>query len=271
MANSEWESTGELSGEVQAIYVTPSAGEPMQHLSEVEAIAGHGLAGDRYLDGTGYYSDRPLPDGSRQITLIETEELERLEKETGILLDPAESRRNVLTRLISVNDLIGERFRVGEAVCEGIRICEPCTYLEKLTAKRVMRPLVHKGGLRARIVSGGVIRVGDEIRHSPQENVESLDSETGSVHSLQAKHIGEVDPAEVQAEGLLRRLQSPSWEGGTHYLESADAEPRALVSEELELDDFLELKVRVVGYEVESEPTGASERRLISAFLVTSV
>lgn len=136
----------------------------MQHLSEAEAIARQGLAGDRYLKGTGYYSSRPQPDGSREITLIEAEEMEKLERKAGIRLDPSESRRNVLTRSIPVNDLIGKRFRIGEVLCEGMRICEPCTYLEKLTGKRVMRPLVHRGGLRARIISGGAIKVGDEIR-----------------------------------------------------------------------------------------------------------
>lgn len=89
------EATGEFTGRVQAIYVTPSAGEPMQALTEAEAIAGEGLVGDRYLKGTGYYSRRPMPDGGRQITLLETEELNRLEEETGIHLDLAESRRNM--------------------------------------------------------------------------------------------------------------------------------------------------------------------------------
>jgi MOSC domain-containing protein YiiM len=159
----ESKATEKITGTVEAIYTTSSAGKPMQPLSEAEAIAGQGLAGDRYLKGTGYYSKRPLADGSREITLIETEELQGLERETGIHLDPSESRRNVLTRSVSLNGLIGKRFRMGKVVCEGIRICEPCTYLEKLTQKRVMRPLVHRGGLRARIISGGTVRVGDAI------------------------------------------------------------------------------------------------------------
>lgn len=267
----ESKATEKGTGTVEAIYVTSSAGNAMQPLQEAEAIAGQGIAGDRYLSGTGYYSNRPLPDGSRQITLIETEELERLQRESGIRLDPAESRRNILTRFISVNDLIGERFRVGDILCEGIRICEPCTYLEKLTGKRVMRPLVHRGGLRARIVSGGTIRIGDELRHSPEENVEEADQETGSVHTPEAQHIGEVDPAEVQAEGVVMKLQFSFRGEGTHYLESADAEPWALVSEELHLDDFLGIEVKVLGYEVQSEFTSTSGRRLMNAFLVTSV
>lgn len=167
--------TNKIAGTVEAIYVAPSAGEPMQPLPEVEAIAGQGLAGDRYREGTGYYSNRPLADGSREITLIEAEVLEKLARGSGVRLDPSESRRNVLTRSIRVNDLIGERFHIGEVVCEGIRICEPCTYLEKLTGKRVMRPLVHEGGLRARIVCGGTVKVGDGILVSSGKPAMELD------------------------------------------------------------------------------------------------
>lgn len=169
MGISESKVTETLAGSVEALYITSSAGEPMQPLLEAEAVAGRGLTGDRYFEGTGYYSERPLADGSREVTLFEAEELEKLERESGIRLDPSESRRNVLTRSISVNGLIGKRFRMGEVLCEGIRICEPCTYLEKLTGKRVMRPLVHRGGLRARIISGGAVKVGDEIQDSSED------------------------------------------------------------------------------------------------------
>lgn len=245
----------------------------MQPLTEAQAIAGHGLAGDRYLKGTGYYSRRPQPDGGRQLTLLETEELEKLESETGIRLDPSESRRNVLTRAISVNDLIGERFRIGGVLCEGIRICEPCTYLERLTGKRVMRPLVHRGGLRARIVSGGFLKVGDEIWHSPEEPAEEKGPKIPDVHSPNAENVGKVDPSEVQAEGTLKKRGDTPAGGGTHYLQSGDAETVSwtLESEELDLDDFLELEVRVLGYEVEDVPADSHGARLMNVFLVTSV
>lgn len=242
----------------------------MQPLSEAEAIAGRGLAGDRYLEGTGYYSNRPLADGSREVTLIEAEELEGIERETGIRLDPSESRRNVLTRSVRVNDLIGKRFRVGEVVCEGIRICEPCTYLEKLTGKRVMRPLVHKGGLRARIVSSGTVRVGDGIRVSSDDTAERAEPATG-VRSSGTETAGDVDPREVHADGILRKLESSSPEGGgSYYLQSEGAETfeYALVSEELELEDYLGVNVRAFGHPVDGAYDDAGDRKLMKVVLI---
>lgn len=241
----------------------------MQPLSEAEAIAGQGLAGDRYLEGTGYYSNRPLADGSREITLIEAEELEGIERETGIRLDPSESRRNVLTRSVRVNALIGKRFRMGEVLCEGIRICEPCTYLEKLTGKRVMRPLVHRGGLRARIVSGGNVRVGDEIVVSSDDTAEYEGLEA-DVRSLGTETAGRTDPREVHAEGILRKFESSSPADGSHYLQSegADTVEYALVSEELELEDYLGVNVRAFGYLVDGTSEDAGDHKLMKVFLM---
>ncbi len=241
----------------------------MQPLSQAEAIAGRGLAGDRYLEGTGYYSDRPLADGSREITLIEAEELEGIARETGIRLDPSESRRNVLTRSVRVNDLIGKRFRMGEVLCAGIRICEPCTYLDKLTGKRVMRPLVHRGGLRARIVSGGTVRVGDGITVSSDDTGEYAGSEAGA-RSPGTETAGRTDPREVHAEGILRKLGSPSPAGGSHYLQSEakGTVEYALVSEELELEDYLGVNVRVFGHVVDDTSEDAGEHKLMKVSLM---
>ncbi|CAA9469718.1 MAG: hypothetical protein AVDCRST_MAG25-1946 [uncultured Rubrobacteraceae bacterium] len=260
---------GKITGEVEAIYITPSAGEPMRSLTEAEAIAGQGLVGDRYLEGAGYYSNRPLADGSREITLIESEELEGIERETGIRLHPSESRRNVLTRSVRVNTLIGKRFRMGEVVCEGIRICEPCTYLEKLTGKRVMRPLVHKGGLRARIVSGGTVRVGDGILVSSENPARDVAPAAG-VQSSGTETADHTDPREIHADGILRKLEYPSSEGGSHCLRSEGAETveYALVSEELELDDYLGVNVRAFGYLVHGTSGRAEDHKLMNVFLI---
>ena len=152
-----------MSGRVEAIFITAEAGRPMEELSEVRALAGSGLAGDRYQAGTGYYSTRPLPGGGRELTLIEAEVLEALFRETGIALAPIEARRNLATRGVRLNELVGARFTVGEVLCEGIRLCEPCIHLEELTGKAVNAPLVHRGGLRAAILTGGVIRLGDPV------------------------------------------------------------------------------------------------------------
>ena len=153
-----------MSGRVEAIFVAAGGGgQPMRPLAAAVAVAGRGLEGDRYHDRTGYYSERPSPGGGRELTLIEAEVLESLATEHGITLAPVECRRNLVTRGIRLLELIGHRFRVGELLCEGVRICEPCVYLEQLTGKPVNEPLVHRGGLRANILEGGRIRLGDVI------------------------------------------------------------------------------------------------------------
>jgi MOSC domain-containing protein YiiM len=135
----------------------------MRDMAAIEAFAGEGLAGDRYRDGIGFYSATPTDPGARELTLIEAETLAAILSETGIILDPAEHRRNITTRAIALDPLIGQRFRIGDVICEGVRNCPPCNHLEDVTGKKVMKPLVHRGGIRARIVQGGWIRVGDRI------------------------------------------------------------------------------------------------------------
>ena len=150
-------------GEVVAIAIATGAGEPMQRVTEAEAIAGQGLAGDRYQTGAGFYSATPTDPGARELTLIEEEALAAVQEETGIALGVDEHRRNITTRGIRVDPLLGQRFRIGEVLCEGVRACPPCNHLEEVTGKAVLAPLVRRGGLRARIVTGGMIRQGDAI------------------------------------------------------------------------------------------------------------
>jgi MOSC domain-containing protein YiiM len=150
-------------GVVQAVYIAERAEELPVARDAVTAVAGKGLEGDRYFDEGGTFSDNPRSDG-RDITLVEQEAVEGLAADTGIELDPAETRRNVLTRGVALNDLIGRRFAVGEVECVGRRLCDPCSHLEKLTQPGVLKGLVNRGGLRADVVRGGVIRPGDELR-----------------------------------------------------------------------------------------------------------
>jgi MOSC domain-containing protein YiiM len=124
-----------------------------------------GLEGDRYAEGGGHYQDGRV---SRNLTLIEAETVEALVREHGISLAPGEMRRNLTTRGVGLNELVGQRFWVGEVLCLGTRLCEPCQYLANLTGKPLLRPLVHRGGLRADIVRGGLIRVGDQLRPADQ-------------------------------------------------------------------------------------------------------
>ena len=151
-------------GSIVALHVAPAEGAPMVTIEEARAIPGRGLAGDRYEAEIGHYSPRPLPGGARVLTLFEAEVLELLGRDHGIPFAPHEHRRNVTVRGVRLNDLIGKRFYLGDVLCEGVRECTPCTYLEELTGKPVNKPLVGRGGLRANVLTEGVIRVGDRLR-----------------------------------------------------------------------------------------------------------
>jgi MOSC domain-containing protein YiiM len=144
-----------------SIHIAPAGTAPVISLGEIQAIAGKGLEGDRYYLKTGTYSK--TPGTGREVTLIEIEAIQALRREYGIDIDAAQARRNILTRGVALNHLIDQDFAVGEAVLRGTRLCEPCAHLEKLTLKGVMRGLIHRGGLRADVVRGGIIRVGDTI------------------------------------------------------------------------------------------------------------
>jgi len=147
-------------GALVGIAIAAAEGVPLNRVEEVEAIAGHGLAGDRYAEQAGHFSD-PMrrPDA---VTLIEAEAIEGVNAD-GLELTHEESRRNLLTRGIDLNALVGRRFRVGGLECVGVERADPCSYLQGLTRPGVLRALVDRGGLRAAIVSGGRIAVGDEI------------------------------------------------------------------------------------------------------------
>jgi|SRR5579864_2208642 len=156
-------------GRVEAICIAPAGSTAMQQVEHIEAIAGVGLAGDRYARGTGFYSERPTDPGAREVTLIEAETLEAL-REQGIELTASEHRRNLTVRGLPLPGLIGTRFTVGEVVLEGIRDCPPCVHLEEMTGnQRLIQALASSGGLRARIVVGGTIRVGDPVTSSVPE------------------------------------------------------------------------------------------------------
>jgi MOSC domain-containing protein YiiM len=159
-------------GNVVSIHIAPEAGAPLAAVPEVRAVPGRGLEGDRYFLGRGYYSERPSP-GGREVTLIEVETLEALEhgilnaagERLGIKLTAAETRRNIATAGVPLNHLVGRAFQVGAVQLRGTRLCEPCQYLERLTGRpRLMNGLLHRGGLRATILTEGVIRTGDVIR-----------------------------------------------------------------------------------------------------------
>jgi hypothetical protein len=141
-------------GSVAGLLVAPEAEAPLVAVESVVALAGQGLDGDRYAAGRGTFSG---PGRGYQLTLVEAETLDELN------VSWERARRNVVTRGVSLNPLVGRRFRIGEVECIGRRLCEPCAHLEKVSGAGLLRPLVHRGGLRADILAGGTIELGDEL------------------------------------------------------------------------------------------------------------
>ena len=148
-----------MSGFVEHIHIADKAGAPVRPLQAVEALAGVGLEGDRYARAGGTWRES---DVSRDVTLIEAEAIEAV-VEDGIHLAAGESRRNITTRGIRLNDLVGKQFRIGDVLARGTKLCEPCTYLAGLTGQALVKPLTHRAGLRADLLTSGRIAVGDRI------------------------------------------------------------------------------------------------------------
>ena len=153
-------------GRLLAIAICAESKLPMQAVEAVEARAGQGLVGDRYSLGTGVgQNGRVKPE--QAVTLIELEAIEAAAHEYSLPIAHLDTRRNLLTQGVPLNHLVGREFTVGSAVLRGLELCEPCGHLERLTRAGMKNALIHRGGLRAAIVQGGELRVGDEIRSSP--------------------------------------------------------------------------------------------------------
>jgi MOSC domain-containing protein YiiM len=152
-----------LHGTVQALAIAPAAEAGMQLLEVARAAAGRGLEGDRYAAGAGTFTPRGDKRPGYELTLMAAEVLDELTA-AGVTVDFAATRRNVLTRGIDVNALVGRTFRIGDVVCEGLRLCEPCVHLDRLSGPGLLRPLIHQGGLRADILTDGEIRLGAPIQ-----------------------------------------------------------------------------------------------------------
>jgi MOSC domain-containing protein YiiM len=146
---------------VEAIYTAPSEALPVVRRDRTYARPGVGLDGDRYANSTGYWSgDNKV---SRDLTLIEAEVIARVCRQLGESLDAGTFRRNLITRGVELNELVGKRFGIGNVVVEGTSLCEPCAYLERVVGRPILRKLVHQGGLRANILTMGEIRTDDPI------------------------------------------------------------------------------------------------------------
>lgn len=148
-------------GTVEAIYRFAASGAPAEELQMASLVAGVGIEGDRYALGKGHFSE----DGrwGQALTLIEAEAIEYLASEHGVEMPVADARRNIVTRNIDLNALMGKRFRIGGLLCQGSRLAEPCAWLQKTTPPGMLRGLVHRGGLRADILEDGIVERGDLV------------------------------------------------------------------------------------------------------------
>jgi MOSC domain-containing protein YiiM len=146
--------------QVEAIFITACGGEPMTRVTEIEAIAGRGLAGDRYLQRTGYWTGVD----ECQVTLIAAEALEEIASSTSVAVAEGQHRRNIVTRGVDLVGLARSRFRVGEALFEFDRPRPPCRYIQSVSERGMTKALGRtRGGICARVVEGGTIRAGDAI------------------------------------------------------------------------------------------------------------
>jgi MOSC domain-containing protein YiiM len=150
-------------GRVVAIVTTGEAGAALHSVPLATLESGRGLVGDRYYEHGGTFSEKLKDSADWELTLIESEEIQRFNESQGLTLPAASFRRNIVTSGVRLNELVGRQFKVGSAVLEGIRLCEPCAHLGKLIGPAVVKGMVHKAGLRARVVTGSIVRVGDHI------------------------------------------------------------------------------------------------------------
>lgn len=150
-------------GKLLAIAICAEGNLPLHGVGFIAALEGRGLAGDRYCEGKGVGQHGPArPD--QELTLIEQEAIDAANQDYKLSLSHLDTRRNLLTAGVPLNHLVGKTFAVGEVLLRGVELCEPCGHLEKLTCVGAKRALLHRGGLRAQIVIGGELRVGDAIQ-----------------------------------------------------------------------------------------------------------
>jgi glycosyltransferase involved in cell wall biosynthesis len=150
-------------GSVVSIFVAAEAELPMQPLDVAHLEEGRGVVGDRYYAGKGTFSEKLKGSPDSEVTLIESEKIDDFNSLHGLDLDYGSPRRNIVTRGVDLNQLVDVQFQVGEVLLEGIRLCEPCAHLANILTEKVLPDLVHRAGLRARIVSDGSIKSGDSI------------------------------------------------------------------------------------------------------------
>lgn len=151
-----------MNAKVTAVFISSEkAGKPVS-MNYVDVLAGLGIEGDRYFSKSGTFSAKG--GSGRHVTLIESEAIEAVERDYQISVESGEHRRNIVTLGIALNHLVGKTFTIGGVTLLGVKLCEPCGHLEKLTGKEGIRnAFIHRGGLRADALTDGIISVGDKI------------------------------------------------------------------------------------------------------------
>jgi MOSC domain-containing protein YiiM len=167
-----------MTGRVREIWMTPSAAAPMQRVSAARLVAGRGLEGDRYAMGGGTWAR--YPDLEKQLTLIDRDDVAAVAAEIGASLSPGDTRRNLVTAGVDLPALVGRWFVVGDALLFGVKRCPPCTHLERLTGVRLIRAMVHRGGINAAVFVGGPIAEGDVVRPVSEEEAVSRGAPAGA-------------------------------------------------------------------------------------------
>jgi MOSC domain-containing protein YiiM len=167
-----------VTGTLVEIWRTPAAAAPMEQVAAARLLAGRGLDGDRYALGGGTWAE--YPDLEKQLTLIDADDVAAVARDTGAELSPGETRRNLVTTGLALPALVGSWFAVGDALLFGMKRCPPCTHLERLTGVRLVKAMVHRGGINAAVFAGGEIRVGDVVRAVSDEEARRRGAPTGT-------------------------------------------------------------------------------------------
>lgn len=165
-------------GSVLEIWLTGAAAEPMRRVPAVEAVAGLGLAGDRYALGGGTWAQ--YPDLEKQVTLIDRDDVAAVAAETSSELTPGDTRRNLVTTGVDLAALVGQWFTVGDALLFGMKRCPPCTHLERLTGVRLVKAMVHRGGINAAVFAGAPVAEGAVVRPVSQDEAARRGAPTGA-------------------------------------------------------------------------------------------
>jgi MOSC domain-containing protein YiiM len=165
-------------GSVLEIWLSGAAAEQMRRVASVEAVAGRGLAGDRYALGGGTWAE--YPDLEKQVTLIDRDDVAAVAAETGSDLTTGDTRRNLVTTGVDLPSLVGRWFIVGDVLLFGMKRCPPCTHLERLTGVRLIRAMVHRGGINAAVFAGGSVAEGSVVRPVSEADAERRGAPTGA-------------------------------------------------------------------------------------------